>query len=247
MSGPSDLGYAQARIQARYGDWPDAGTWQRLAATQSLRAYLETARATSLAPWVENLSDASDVHDVEASVRGSLYGLVLEVARWVPPAWSEAVAWARWLAYLPAIRHLLAGEPPLPWMARGHRLRPFLQEGVSARAESLARQGAAPLVAAWRREEALADAWLDAWRARWPVLGGEERAGLEAVQQPLEALRRRLAEQGAGELAVEVRERLVRVFRREALAPGAVFAFLGIHGIDLIRLRGDLVARATGV
>ena len=242
-----DFGYAQARIQARFGDLPDAVTWQRLSATRTLRAYLETARATSVAAWVENLSDVGDVHDIEASVRGSLYQLVGQVARWVPPAWAQSVSWVRWLAYLPAIRSLLAGGAVPPWMSRGHRLRPYLQDSVAARADALTRAGGGALVAAWRRDASLAQAWVDAWRARWPGTGAAEQDALDAVQARLLELRRRLAERGGSELLPETRARLVRDFRRHPLTPAAVFAFLGVQAMDLARLRGDLVLRATGV
>lgn len=240
------FGYAQARIQARYGLRPTEATWLQLAASQSFPAYLEAARTTTLGAWVVNLSGHSDVHDVEHCIRGVLYLAVTELAGWVPKPWAPPVLWTRWVVYLPAVRYLLEGSAVRAWMREGHRLRPFLQDSTAARAQAIEADGGGDLVRTWRRGEPLERGWLDAWRRRWPDAPAAMTSSLDHLAQLLVRHAREFADGSPAVTSLArhwLQGRLQRIFRRQAMQPAAVFAYLALLALDLERLRGDLVTR----
>ncbi len=238
--------YVQARLQARYAWRPTEAVWTQLDAAQGFQAYLEGARTTVLKPWVENLSAGSDVHDVEHSVRGTLYTTIHTVARWVPDAWSPAVIWLHWLAYLPALQYLLEGRRVLAWMTEGHRLRPYLEDSPEARKAAMIAAGGSPLVDGWETRQDLLGGWLDAWRASWPRDRADHLAALQALAALMVAQVRRFSVESpdaAWSSRRSLSQSLQRVFRRHALAPASVFAYLGLLALDLERLRAGLVRR----
>ena len=65
----SRLAYVQARLQYRHGQRPDPERWRLLEANADLGSYLESARSTSLKPWVQHLSADARIHDVERALR----------------------------------------------------------------------------------------------------------------------------------------------------------------------------------
>ncbi len=239
--------YAQARIQARYARRPSESVWTQLDAAQGFAAYLESARGTVLSPWVDSLSAGSDVHDVEHSIRGTLYTSIRTTARWVPGPWTSAVIWLQWLAYLPALKYLLEGGPVLAWMREGHRLRPYLADSPKVRQEALAAAGGGSLVSAWKSGRGLLAGWLDGWRASWPREGPERRAALQALTDLMvdHVQQFPAASPGSGwPVRRYLAKRLELEFRRHALTPTAVFAYLALLALDLERLRAGLVRRA---
>ncbi len=242
----SGFEYVQARLQARYAWRPTEAVWTQLDAAQGFQAYLEGARTTVLKPWVENLSAGSDVHDVEHSVRGTLYTTIHTVARWVPDAWFPAVIWLHWLAYLPALQYLLDGGRVLAWMQEGHRLRPFLEDSPEARKAAMIAAGGSPLVDGWEVRQDLLGGWLDAWRASWPRDCADHLAALQALAELMVAHVRHFSLEspdGARSARRSLSPRLERAFRRHALAPASVFAYLALLALDLERLRAGLVRR----
>ncbi len=242
----SGFEYVQARLQARYAWRPTEAVWTQLDAAQGFQAYLEGARTTVLKPWVENLSAGSDVHDVEHSVRGTLYTTIHTVARWVPEAWSPAVIWLHWLAYLPALQYLLDGGRVLAWMQEGHGLRSYLEDSPKARKEAMVAAGGSPLVAAWESRQGLLTGWLDAWRASWPRDTTDHLAALQALAELMAAHLRHFSVEspdGAWSSRCFLSQGLQRAFRRHALAPASVFAYLALLALDLERLRAGLVRR----
>ncbi len=94
------FGYAQARIQARHGERPDEALWRRLHASQELGHFLESARASSLRPWVGHLTARQSAREIERSLRADFLEYVHEVAAWVPDPWQRAVGWAKRLPLL---------------------------------------------------------------------------------------------------------------------------------------------------
>lgn len=243
----SEFGYAQARIQARYGERPTEVIWLQLGAAQFFQSYLEAARSTTLGPWVANLSGASDVHDVEHSMRGTFYILLNQLARWVPEPWADSVLWVRWLVYLPALRYLLEGGPIPDWMREGHRLRPYLQESPEARAEAIVLAGGEPLVRSWRRGDPLERAWLERWRELWPGADPDVLQALDGLAALLAQHAREFADtrpEAAWQARTGLQRRLEILFRRQAMQPAAVFSYLALVALDLERLRGELVSRA---
>ncbi len=246
MRGLGHFGYAQARIQARYARRVPEVVWLQLRGAQTFQRYLEAVRGTALAPWVANLSGASDVHDVEHSMRGTLYSTIRELSRWVPEPWVDAVLWVHWLVYVPALRYLLEGAPIPEWMHEGHRLRPFLQESAEDRARAIEAAGGDMLVLAWRRGEPIEDGWLRGWRALWPARRGAAGDVLDGLSEMLLQHVRQFPE-GTSETAWPARRalevRLERLFRRHAMQPVVVFVYLALVALDLERLRSELLGR----
>jgi len=242
----ADFGYAQARLQARYGQRPGESVWRQLGAAKTLAAYLETARGTVLAGRVANLSGASTVHDIEHSMRGQFNAATRETAAWVPPAWRPAVAWINWLPYLPVLRYLLDGEAVLPWMGEGRRTRLFLAQAPGGHATAIEQQGGGPLLEAAAGGRSLADVWLQEWRLRWPK-DRHARADLGKLSAMLGGHVQRFAALESGDTRDARRELttgLQLLFRKNAQRPVVVFISLALLALDLEYLRGDLVDRA---
>jgi hypothetical protein len=160
---PHRYAYLQARLQARYAVLPSEQEWERLMATHTLSAFLEEAQAGPLREWVKGFSAQSDVHDMEAAVRGLFRESVTEVSAWVSAAWREAVAWIGWLPLLPLLAQAGRGERLPRWTRRDTAARALLDSDGERDAQRLRRAGAGPLI---EREVPLETAWADAWRGR---------------------------------------------------------------------------------
>jgi hypothetical protein len=260
MIGGLSIEYAQARLQARYGQRGHESLWTRLRGARTFGAALETLRGSPLREWVAAIVADADADEVELRLRAGLRARVGEVAGWMPEAWQPAVRWVATLVDLPAVTQLAAGEAPPPWMKRDPVLRSYAEADAHARRAALRNGALGAVVRAietrWSEgrskhavtEVAARTAWFDEWRRRWPVQAGEDAA-------PLDALGRLFAQHVARFAVLPVDEawavrrdferQLVLRFRRHALTPAAVFAYLALVALDLERLRGQLVVRAA--
>jgi hypothetical protein len=118
MIGALPLEYAQARLQARYGQRGDEPLWNQLRGARSLVAALETLRTSPLRRWVAAIPFDADADEIELRLRTELRSCIAEVAGWAPGEWQSAIAWTAHLVDLPAVARLADGEPPAPWMRR---------------------------------------------------------------------------------------------------------------------------------
>ena len=246
MSADIGFGYAQARLHACLARLPSESDWERLAATRTLASFLEEARVGVFGGWVKGLSAHSRPRDLERGVRELGLEQIERLAHWVPPPWRSAVAWTAWLPWLPLIESLSRGETPPAVLA---------QENPSA----LSRAPPETLVhgltddAGWRElvgpmeAAGVGERWRSGWRARWPGIGSDARARLEALARLIEqhlATFRASRPESAWETRRLLRAALRLSFHRNPLQPAAVFVYLGILWLDLERLRGELVRRA---
>ncbi len=229
MTSRRSFAYAQARVQARYGDRPGESDWQRLGAVRSVTQYMEAARGTSLNPWVSPLSHEMDHHQQERVLRAAWRDTVAEVSAWLPQAWrGAALAWSE-LPALPSIEHVRQGRSAPGWCGQDNQLAEALPETAG---ETEANAGAA---------------WLARWRAEWPDHPGAQATALEAIADilfpgfaatdapvPQEAYR-------AAEATIDAE--LTRLFRKHAGTPVAIFAYLAFLRRDFERFRGGLVRR----
>ena len=252
--------FAQARVQARFGERPTELHWRRLEAMRELPAFLEAARGTGLGRWVAGLHDRSGTNEVEIALRERMRSTIRELAGWMPEPWCAAVMWTRHLVDLPALVHLARGHRPFPWM----REDPLLQRYVAADAEAcrvvLANEPQLDFLAPALRGEAaqvwkpgmvpdasaVRDAWLRRWRSLWPRMGGEARASVEdierCIQRNLADLCAASADRGAASRRI-FEQQLRRLFRSSPLLPAAAFAYLAIAALDAARLRRELLLR----
>ena len=126
--------FAQARMQSRHGDRPDAAVWRNLHAHASLAHFIEAARATSLGCWMPHLHAQLGAHELERALGHELALFVAELASWMPERWRPALLWTR---ELPAVAPV-QGETPLTveqrreWTARFRALLPPLSHGYRA-------------------------------------------------------------------------------------------------------------------
>ena len=239
--------YSQARLQARLGTRPTAADWQRIHAARDLAALLQVSGTTALAPWTHGLTARSQVHEAEQQLRRHWLASVDEIAAWQPPGWRGAIAWMRWLPYLPALQKLArAGKSP-DWMRSDPVLGAIVAEDPRLRAASLKRTDFAPLAAGFTTPPDVAGAWLGHWRKLWPAAAGAA-ASLERLVDQLAAHRRELAGAPEGSASSGARARLDRrllgAFRRNPLSPVATIAYLGMAALDLASLRGAVAIRA---
>lgn len=249
MTRLSDFAYAQTRLQARHGMRPDARTWRRLASIGDLLHFLQTARTTPLRPWVLHFTAETSIHDVELSLRAQFRHYVWEVANWQPAPWRSAVLWVKRLPDLPALQHLLLGQPIPRWVRQDPTLQPFAIESRPALIEALRNSDCGPLLQAWQEGIGLSESWLQHWRTLWPKAGTMLTTPLELCTKRIQTYLVDLSKQPAGSSSQKARavlaEQLTRDFRRHTHQPAATFVHLGLVALDLQQLRGALVRRAV--
>ncbi len=233
------MDYAQARLQARFGERPDESVWRRLADARGPAALLEIARASGLRRWIAGIEASSDHHWIEISLRVRWRECVAETASWMPERWQPAVLWTAVLADLPALCRLARGEARLEWMRRDPALGPYAaaqdnELQAKLRQDALAFAGA-PDGASF--ELLVRRAWREEWRRRWP-----RRGDAQALEDLAELMESRFVEPMAAGRH-EFLRRLRAQFRRSTLRPGAAFAFLAFSALDIEHLRAELLAR----
>lgn len=261
------LSYAQARLQARYGQRANEAQWQPLLATTGYRAFLEQARGTSLQRWIANISPISTLHEVEQRLRGEFRRHVEMVARWVPASLRPAVLWTRILIDLPVVDYLLRGEPLIGWMLDDEYLKPIAAADAPVRGAVLGQTVYAPLartksaVAGFSRrglrvdfagDAPLRERWLTEWQRCLNVAETGQHKQIErlvrSVFAHLDSLLARAGEapmpaRAAWALRQELERRFQRYFRAGFLESSAIFAYLILEALEFERLRGELVSR----
>lgn len=238
--------YAQARLQARFGEQPNVSVWESLQSLVELPALLDQMRMTPLRRWIVNISFPTPPHEMERLLRRHMQALIDEVAHWLPAAWRPAVQWTGILLDLPALAHLLRGGEAYAWMQEEPALRELAALEPALRA-SAAAQGRYASFLPPGGDEALATRWLAEWRSRWPDANGRECAALEQLVEVARAHLSRFATGpgGSGQAARErFRAEVTILFRRHALTPVAAFAWLLLAALELERVRGVVVERA---
>ncbi len=240
------LAYLQARLQSRHGDRPGAEDWRVAEASADLAHYLEALRRTSLRRWVSEVDPEAGPDAMERGFRAGWRSCVEEVSRWSPGPWKPALAWLACLPDLPAVEHLLRGNPPARWMRSDPVLKTLAQDDAERRREALRASPMAPLAGA---EDSLGQtdvvgAWLEEFRYRLPD-AERDQAALEALISRALAHRKAMsAASDSGNAArLQLKEELTRHFRRQAGRMAAAFAHLGITGLDLERTRAGVMAR----
>lgn len=214
----ADFAYAQARILARHGARAGAADWHAVESSRGTVAYLALARSGPLARWVVALDEGDPPTRIESRLLEAWRRQVDEVACWLPPAWRAAVRWFGTLVELPLGSDADAAQH-VPVAAARHDARP---------AEPI-RHSADPV------------RWLAVWRDRMPRAERDARLARQVAALLMPRLADPEGERDAA--AVGARTGLVRLMRRAAGTPAAVFAFLALEALDLERLRGGLVAR----
>ena len=226
--------YALTRLHARMADRADERARKRLAAVDDFGHFLQLAAGAGFGPWLKNLGTTSDVHAVEYALREAWRARLGELAGWLPARWRPAVEWLALAPDLPVLAELLQHGRRAEWMERDPEWSRFPAESEALRHTLLER---------WPELERFGDDELaEAWRARAVQLlpSADKRSAhvLKALlQAQLEPARLRAIDS----------DWLVRVFRRDAVAPVRVFAWTGLERLDFEFLRGHLVRRRLQV
>lgn len=241
--------YAHARIRARWGSRPDDTAWHRIEITRELAPLLELARAGSLVRWVQGLAADSGLHATEHVLRLRWREAVDEVAGWMEGDWQPAFRWCGHLADLPAVQQWARGEPMAAWISDDEVLAPRLKRGHDDPVDA---PGTAPgwralVEEAHRQPEKVAVLWLQAWRRLLPA--GPARGVIEReLVRPLAAHAEAFASPSTVDGWSERRAlaaRLVGLLRRHPAEPLEAFVYLALMGLELERLRAEIVARAA--
>ena len=245
VTGLAGFTYAQARLQARYGKRADARVWVRLQNIHDLASYLQAAQQTPLRPWVLGIGSTHSSHDIELALRQRYRNHVDEVAGWLPRVWQAPLRWISRLADLSMLQYLLAGGTPMDWMRSDPWINDFIDADPALRALAMRKAGCESLVNAWQQGESMFKGWLLQWNEARPVCRAYND-GLRAMEQLLSAQLSRNAQQMAvavsKDYAAEINELSV-IFRRYALEPAGVCAYLAIVAVDLQHIRSDLIQR----
>lgn len=253
--------YAQARVQARFGERPADSSWRRLEAVREMPAFLEAARDAGLRRWVAGLEDRTGSHGVEIALRERMRSTVREVAGWMPEPWRSAAMWTLHLVDLPALVHLARGHPPFSWMREDPVLRRYATGDAEERRATLANEPQLDFLAPAFRGEVAQDrtpgrvpeasavraAWLRRWKSLWPEMGEEARESVARLERCIERNLASLsiASPDHGSASIRIFEGQLRhLFRGSSLLPAAAFAYLAIAALDIHRLRRGLLLRA---
>jgi hypothetical protein len=245
MASTAKFAYLQTRLQARHAARNDAAAWRRLQSAVDFANYLQLAQQTALRPWVMSLHAAQDCGEIEQTLRRLFRTHIEEVAAWVPATWRPAIRWVRRFPDLPALRHLLAGDPAPSWLREDPELRAFASEHIAIRLDAMRQSDCGVLVPAWEAGTPLWGAWLEHWQKLWPDAARE----LRGMDELLRLLRRQMLAlqqetRGSRQEYLDILQaRLVSAFRRYSFLPAAAFLHLALTSLDLARLRGDLLVR----
>ena len=231
MAPTPKLAYAQARLQARYGERLAEPDWRRLEAARSPAHFLELARSTALAPWAALVAADMDPHAIERRLRAAWRDTVEEVAAWLPERWRGAVLLFAMLPELPIRDHVARGQPRPLWLDQDDALRE-VRAGETERSAG---------------ETNVGRDWLARWRALRPALPSAETKALDGLALRFFA-RFEVPNGGMPEFPYRparsaLESAALRAFRRHAGTPVAVFAYLLLATLDFERFRGALAER----
>lgn len=245
MRDAARIGYAQARVQARFGGRPDDALWRELEAGRELPHLIEVLRGSPLRRAVESLPPTVEPHALEARLRAQWSAACGEVARWYPDAWRPSM---QWLGTLPWIAPLTWARHPPDEPDRNDEDPQFGKTAAAAALSALAEGPLHPLAAALKEGTPAAQAWHAHWRSTWPSRDPAEQRALEQLAGTLGGFLPGGEDREPFEGLVERAEVAVtRVFRRQAGTAVAGLALLVLLALDYLRLRAALaVARSFG-
>jgi hypothetical protein len=229
------LELAHARISARHGERADEALWRRVEHVRELAAVLDLVRATPLSRWTRGVLPTSDAHAIEAALRREWQASVAAVIDWMPQPHQPAIAWFATWPDLPALVHTACGGTTWPWVV------PVVAcEDRTASAEEAARLVHGSLA----RHENVVDAWCREWQRRMPA-HTRANPGIAALRSAL--ARERAAATTAGSVLRRrvLGARLRMLLRAVTLTPAIAFVHLALECLEMERLRGELVWRAT--
>jgi len=241
----SEIAYAQARIQSRYGQRAGASVWLKLHNINDLGSYLQSAQQSPLRHWVLGLSSNHSSHEIELTLRQKYRHHVDEVANWMPMEWKHNLQWIKRLVDLPVINYLVNGGEPLQWMKSDPYLSGFTADDPAMRQLALRQAGSRIMLEHWSRSGSILTGWLAQWYSLLPR-GAQRDRGMVALEALLnEQMQLQSRQQPAVAPAdyETIFERLRLIFRHNAFQPAAVYAYLAIVALDLHRIRSDLMQR----
>jgi hypothetical protein len=248
MTGRGRFAYAQARLQARLGDSMTSGMTEQLHAARDLAGLLAVVRATPLRRYASRLAPGLDPHELERHLRGEWIALVDEIARWQPRKWRASVRWLSWLPSLPLLQKLARSGRPAAWSRNDPWLGRVVAVEPALRAAALSGTPLQPLRAVFEHEDRDAlQTWFAHWRTTWPPDPAAARA-LDDIVRGVAACSAALREPAAHDsrdAQRELQRRLLRSFRRHPTSPAAAVAYLGLEGLAMLALRGNVLRRAV--
>lgn len=236
--------YTQTRLQARHGMRPNNQDWQMVEGQKDLAGFLQSARQTSLRPWVLSLHGQDNSLIIEATFRQLYRNYVDEVVIWVPSSWRSSVQWLKYLYDLPSLQYLLSGNTAPTWMRDDPQLKQFTATNLEVRIKFMQQSVYAPLIAARQSGKTLLTGWTEHWRSLCP----QEKSHKSLVKlirlfnQHLTNFQQ-LSPQQAWKSRETLATNLTIMFRQFSYQPVAVFIHLALIALDLERLRGDLMQR----
>jgi hypothetical protein len=245
MANAARYAYVQTRLQARHGARPDENEWRKLRSIGDMGNYLQVAQRGPLNLWVVGIAVNTPVHEIEFLLRQRFRAYIGELSRWLSNDWLPAILWVRRLLDLPALAHILSGQPAANWMLDDPELKPFIHVNQNLREDAFIESDCTVFLKAWKSQESLADAWFREWLSLSPSGGKNTR--LESLWKRVS---KKLDEQceapeSSTEQSRELLEQELRaLFRILAGHPENAFVHLGLIAMDLEKLRGDLLHRA---
>ena len=217
-----------------------------LEAARSFDQFLERSRSTSLHRFTDPIEAKMPSHTIERILRAAWRDYMAELGTWVTPSWQSAVIWVAHLPDLPVLDSLFKGAGP-GWTREDPVFAPFARGDLQDHAAELEASPFALLLAATDRNGSLGAQWLAHWRTLWPRSSDSDRRGLDnlvsVVANHFESLARAGLQDASSPYRHDLEREAMRMFRRRAGTPAALFSHLTLVALDLERLRGGLVRR----
>lgn len=238
--------YTQTRLQARHGMRPDERTWGLIESQKDLSSYLQSARTSSLSPWISGLQATDSHHFIESTLLKHYRNYVEQVAAWVPAEWRKSVQWIVCLTYLPVLDHLIKGNTGYNWMLDDAKIKLATTTDQEHRIAHLLQSEFASLFKHLSKDRSLVDAWLQHWRFLWPDKKQTSRQSLNKFVDIIEQHRDYFSQLPVDRTWSQ-RQKLVfkmtMLFRRQAYNPVNVFVHLLLIALDVERIRGGIIQR----
>ncbi|MBL8343367.1 MAG: hypothetical protein JNL30_18005 [Rubrivivax sp.] len=248
--------FAHARLRARWGLRPDETQWHHIEITRELAPLLDLARAGALARWVRGIDADSGLHAIERALRQRWRDAVEEVAAWLDAPWMAAAHWCAALPLLGAVQQWARGDAMARWALDEPGLPAPLGEGqatpgddrhLAAMPPRLRGPWARVLRAARADPAGVLDRWHEAWLDLMPA--GRAKAAIARALSPLlrthVALFASAATVDGWAARRALTAQLAALMRRHPAEPIEAFVFLALQGLELERLRAEVVARAA--
>lgn len=242
-AGYGQLDYSLSRIHGLLGRLPHESSWTALSPIERQEHFLDAAGKQQFGYWLGEVRAGHNVHEIETALRLRYRHEMMRVQHWAPTEFQPLLEWFGLLPYLDFVGYLHRGESTLHWMQADDVLAGWIATGGATGSLAQLQRG----LETGHGRHRVGRNWLDGLWSRLPP----ELEGL-AEDRRFGALLRLMVEahpvHDAGRPAEQgVHRQLLREAHRRVMTPPLIPLYAMLAHWLLLRLRGELVVRATAL